>query len=150
MLPADESGQPDRGGLADPPGPTPGFMALLRFRSPDVAGLMAALRESVAVLAAKEGFRSAEICRAIDDPELVVLHMGWDTVGSYRRALSAYDVKVAVVPVISQAIDEPTAFEALHVRDARGAADAPGALAADAGTVRLGHASADVVPPAPS
>jgi len=150
MLPADEAGQPDRGGLADPAGPTPGFMALLRFRSPDVARLMVTLRESVAVLATKEGFRSAEVCRAVDDPELVVLHMGWDTVGSYRRALSAYDVKVAVVPVISQAIDEPTAFEALHVRDARGAADAPGALAADAGTVRLGQASADVVPPAPS
>ena len=135
---------------AEDVGPTPGFMALLRFRSPDVAGLMAALRESVAVLAAKEGFRSAEICRAIDDPELVVLHMGWDTVGSYRRALSAYDVKVAVVPVISQALDEPTAFEVLHVRDASGAADASGALAADAGTVSLGSASADVVPPAPS
>ena len=150
MLPADESGQPDRGGLAGPPGPTPGFMALLRFRSPDVAALMVTLRESAAVMAAKEGFRSAEVCRAVDDPELVVLRMDWDTVGSYRRALSAYDVKVAVVPVISQAIDEPTAFEALHVRDAHGAADAPGALAADAGTVRLGHASADVVPPAPS
>jgi hypothetical protein len=125
-------------------------MALLRFRSPDVAALMVTLRESVAVLAAKEGFRSADVCRAVDDPELVVLRVDWDTVGSYRRALSAYDVKVAVVPVISQAIDEPTAFEALHVRDARGAADAPGALAADACTVRLGQASADVVPPAPS
>ena len=55
-----------------------------------------------AVLAAKEGFRSAEVCRAVDDPELVVLRMDWDTVGSYRRALSAYDVKVAVVPVISR------------------------------------------------
>jgi hypothetical protein len=150
MLPADESGQPDRGGLADPPGPTPGFMALLRFRAQDVASLMVGLRESVAVLAAKEGFRSAEVCRAVDDPELVVLHLTWDTVGAYRRALSAYDVKVQVVPVISQAIDEPTAFEELHVRDARGAADATGALAADAGTVRLGHASADIVPPAPS
>jgi hypothetical protein len=117
-------------------GPTPGFVALLRFRSRDVAALMALLRESVSLLATKEGF--------------VTLELSWDTVGSYRRALSSYDVKVQVVPIMSQALDEPTAFEVLHVRDARGAADATGALAADAGTVSLGSASADVVPPAPS
>lgn len=131
-------------------GPTPGFVALLRFRSSDVAGLMALLRESVSLLATKEGFVDARVSRAIDDGALVTLELSWDTVGSYRRALSSYDVKVQVVPIMSQALDEPTAFEVLHVRDARGAADATGALAADAGTVSLGSASADVVPPAPS
>ena len=131
-------------------GPTPGFVALLRFRSRDVAGLMALLRESVSLLATKEGFVDARVSRAVDDGALVTLELSWDTVGSYRRALSSYDVKVQVVPIMSQALDEPTAFEVLHVRDARGAADATGALAADAGTVSLGSASADVVPPAPS
>lgn len=131
-------------------GPTPGFVALLRFHSSDVAGLMALLRESVSLLATKEGFVDARVSRAIDDGALVTLELSWDTVGSYRRALSSYDVKVQVVPIMSQALDEPTAFEVLHVRDARGAADATGALAADAGTVSLGSASADVVPPAPS
>jgi hypothetical protein len=131
-------------------GPTPGFVALLRFRSRDVAALMALLRESVSLLATKEGFVDARVSRAIDDGALVTLELSWDTVGSYRRALSSYDVKVQVVPIMSQALDEPTAFEVLHVRDARGATDATGALAADAGTVSLGSASADVVPPAPS
>jgi hypothetical protein len=131
-------------------GPTPGFVALLRFRTRDVAGLMALLREAVTLLAMKEGFVDARVSRAIDDGALVTLELSWDTVGSYRRALSSYDVKVQVVPIMSQALDEPTAFEVLHVRDARGAADATGALAADAGTVSLGSASADVVPPAPS
>ena len=131
-------------------GPTPGFVALLRFRTRDVAGLMALLREAVTLLATKEGFVDARVSRAIDDGALVTLELSWDTVGSYRRALSSYDVKVQVVPIMSQALDEPTAFEVLHVRDARGAADATGALAADAGTVSLGSASADVVPPAPS
>jgi hypothetical protein len=111
---------------------------------------MALLRESVSLLATKEGFVDARVSRAIDDGALVTLELSWDTVGSYRRALSSYDVKVQVVPIMSQALDEPTAFEVLHVRDARGAADATGALAADAGTVSLGSASADVVPPAPS
>ncbi len=131
-------------------GPTPGFVALLRFRSRDVAALMVQLRESISLLATKEGFVDARVSRAIDDGALVTLELAWDTVGSYRRALSSYDVKVQVVPIMSQALDEPTAFEVLHVRDAQGAADATGALAADAGTVSLGNASADVVPPAPS
>jgi hypothetical protein len=37
----------------------------------------------------------------------------WRDVGSYRRALSSYDVKVGAVPILSRAIDEPSAFEAL-------------------------------------
>lgn len=130
--------------------PAPGFVALLRFRSRDVPALMAQLRESVALLSTKGGFVNAHMVRAIDEPELIVLQIAWNTVGSYRRALSAYDVKVEVVPVISQALDEPTAFEVLHFRDAHGVVDAPGALAADASTVRLGSASAQIVPPAPS
>lgn len=131
-------------------GPAPGFVALLRFRTRDVPMLMSQLRESVALLATKDGFVNAHIARAIDEPDVIVLQVGWDTVGSYRRALSAYDVKVQVVPVISQALDEPTAFEVLHFRDAHGAIDARGTLAADAATVSLGSASAQIVPPAPS
>lgn len=138
MLPAPETGS------------APGFVALLRFRSHDVPALMAHLRASVALLSTKVGFVNAHMARAIDEPELIVLQLGWDTVGSYRRALSSYDVKVQVVPVISQALDEPTAFEVLHFRDARAVVDAPGAVAADATTVSLGSASAEVVPPAPS
>lgn len=131
-------------------GPAPGFVALLRFRSHDVPALVAQLRGSVALLSTKPGFINAHMARAIDDPELIVLQLGWDTVGSYRRALSSYDVKVEVVPVMSQALDEPTAFEVLQFRDTSGVVDAPGALAADAATVSLGSASAEIVPPAPS
>ncbi len=131
-------------------GSAPGFVALLRFRSHDVPALIAQLRAAIALLSTKVGFINAHLARAIDDPELIILQLGWDTVGSYRRALSSYDVKVEVVPVMSQAIDEPTAFEVLHFRDASGVIDAPGALAADASTVSLGSASAEVVPPAPS
>ena len=131
-------------------GSAPGFVALLRFRSYDVPALVAQLRSCVALLSTKAGFINAHLARAIDDPELIILQLGWDTVGSYRRALSSYDVKVEVVPVMSQAIDEPTAFEVLHFRDASGVIDAPGALAADADSVSLGSAAADHVPPAPS
>lgn len=138
MLPAPESG------------PTPGFIALLRFRSSDVPSLMVMLREAIALLSSMPGFVDARVSRAIDDAALITVAIGWDAVGSYRRALSAYDVKVQVVPLLSQALDEPTAFEVLHQRDGEGTADAPGALAADASSVRLGSASAQIVPPAPS
>lgn len=130
--------------------PVPGFVALLRFRTDDVPGLMAGLRASVSLLAGFGGFVDARVSRAIDDDRLVVMALGWRAVGDYRRALSSYDVKVNVVPLLSQAIDEPTAFEVLHVTDPRGVSDSVGALAADAGSVGLGEASAGFVPPAPS
>jgi hypothetical protein len=40
-----------------------------------------------------------------------VLTSTWENIGSYRRALSAYDVKVNAVPVLYRAIDEPSAYE---------------------------------------
>ena len=131
-------------------GPVPGFVAIVRFRSDAVPELMARLRDAVALLAQQGGFVHARVSRAIDDGALIVVELGWDTVGSYRRALSSYDVKVQVVPLISAAIDEPTAFEVLHAHDDSGVVDASGALAADADTVSLGGASTAYAPPAPS
>jgi hypothetical protein len=111
---------------------------------------MADLRDAAALFATFPGFVDARISRAIDEGDVIVLELAWETVGAYRRALSSYDVKVSVVPVISRAIDEPTAYEVLHVRDMSGSADARGALAADAHSVSLGSAADDFVPPAPS
>ncbi len=34
--------------------------------------------------------------------------------GAYRRALSTYDVKLAAVPTLSQALDEPSAYEVVE------------------------------------
>lgn len=62
-------------------------------------------------LAAQKGFVAGGIGRNLDDPALWVLHTQWRNVGSYRRALSAYDVKLTAVPVLSQAVDEPSAYE---------------------------------------
>jgi hypothetical protein len=49
----------------------------------------------------------------MDDPEIWVLVTSWEHVGAYRRALSSYDIKMHVVPLLSYAIDEPSAFEVL-------------------------------------
>lgn len=69
------------------------------------------LELAVGALSAQRGFLDAESGRNIDDPHLWVLVTRWTDVGSYRRALSAYDVKLAAVPLLSQSLDEPSAYE---------------------------------------
>jgi hypothetical protein len=69
------------------------------------------LEAAVGALAEQAGFVSAESGRNLDEPPLWVLVTRWADVGSYRRALSSYDVKVAAVPLLSRALDEPSAYE---------------------------------------
>jgi hypothetical protein len=81
-----------------------------RFRSDDLA-VLDELRAALDVLGEQEGFVEGRVGRNLDDPALWVMVMRWRDVGSYRRALSSYDVKVHAVPLLSRAIDEPSAFE---------------------------------------
>lgn len=67
-----------------------------------------------AVLAAQRGYVRGEIGRNLDEPGLWVLTTRWESVGAYRRALSTYDVKLGAVPVLSRAIDEPSAYEVVE------------------------------------
>jgi hypothetical protein len=60
------------------------------------------------------GFVDGSIGRNLDDPTLWALVTRWENVGAYRRALSAYDVKVRAVPLLSSALDEPSAFEVVE------------------------------------
>lgn len=62
-------------------------------------------------LAARPGYEGGEVGRNVDDPTLWVLSTRWEHVGAYRRALSAYDVKLHAVPTLSRAVDEPSAYE---------------------------------------
>jgi hypothetical protein len=66
-----------------------------------------------ALLAARPGYVGGAVGRNLDDPTLWVLETRWANVGSYRRALSAYEVKLGAVPLLSRAIDEPSAYEVL-------------------------------------
>jgi len=78
----------------------------------DGESFRAALATAHEALAACRGYAGGEIGRNVDDPELWVLTTRWADVGSYRRALSTYDVKLHAVPVLSRALDEPSAYEA--------------------------------------
>ena len=84
-----------------------------RFRVPlgegeDFRADLATARDA---LAACRGYVGGELGRNVDDPELWVLTTRWENVGSYRRALSSYDVKLHAVAVLSRAIEEPSAYE---------------------------------------
>jgi hypothetical protein len=89
------------------------MMVLNRFQvdEVDAAGFRAYLEAALAVLSAGAGYVDGQIGRNLDDPELWVLATTWVNVGSYRRALSSYDAKMSAVPLLSRAIDEPSAFE---------------------------------------
>ena len=67
--------------------------------------------DALASLAARPGHVEGRLGRNVDDPELWSITTTWENVGSYRRALSSYDVKVTAVPLLSRALDEPTAYE---------------------------------------
>ncbi|TAK68955.1 MAG: antibiotic biosynthesis monooxygenase [Actinomycetota bacterium] len=100
---------------------------------------------AVAALAARPGFVRAHVGRALDDPSAFLLQTQWSDVGSYRRALSSMDVKIAAVPLLSRALDEPSAYEILLAADGSGTVRSASDRAADAATVGLGA----LPPPSP-
>jgi quinol monooxygenase YgiN len=87
-----------------------------RFRVEDLDadGFAADARAALTALAARPGYVDGQLGRNLDDPGLWVLTTSWANVGSYRRALSAYDVKVTAVPLLSRAVDEPSAYEVVR------------------------------------
>jgi hypothetical protein len=68
---------------------------------------------ALAALAERPGYRSGRLTRALEDTTRWCLVTEWESVGTYRRALGGFDVKLYATPLLSQSIDEPSAFEAL-------------------------------------
>jgi quinol monooxygenase YgiN len=70
-------------------------------------------RTALEALAARPGCTGGHLGRAVDDPQRWTLTTTWRSVGDYRRALSAHEVKLHAVPLMYRAIDEPSAYEEL-------------------------------------
>jgi Antibiotic biosynthesis monooxygenase len=98
------------------------------------------------VLQSQTGFQTARVGRALDDGALWMVSTEWSDVGSYRRALSVYDVRVHAVPLLGTALDEPSAYEILEERHGESVTSAPTRRAADADQVGLGEAAMPAVP----
>jgi Antibiotic biosynthesis monooxygenase len=113
----------------------------------DAADFRDRARTALLTMRSQRGCRAVVLGRSVDDPTAWTLSMRWTSVGDYRRALSVYDVKVDVVPLLQHAVDEPTAFEELLAWDEeQGLVEAEPALAADAGSVSLGEAGTPRAP----
>jgi hypothetical protein len=65
-------------------------------------------------MASRPGHVASRLAQALDDPSMWVLVSEWVNVGSYRRALSSYDVKMASGALMGAVINEPTAYEPLE------------------------------------
>ena len=105
------------------------------------ASFLESARIALSALAAQPGALAGRVGRATDDPQLWLLTCEWESVGAYRRALGAYEVKMHAIPVMYRAIDEPTAFEVLRAVDPAGMTSGPTRRAADADEVGVGRAS---------
>jgi heme oxygenase (mycobilin-producing) len=70
-------------------------------------------RDALDVLAARPGFVRATLGRSTDDADAWVLVTEWQNVGSYRRALGNYEVKLRATPLLGEALDLPSSFESL-------------------------------------
>jgi len=97
-------------------------IAVIRLLLPvqEQAGAAERFRTALTALTAQPGCLRATAARSIDDPAVWVLSMSWQSVGAYRRALSAHDVKLNAVPLLHHAVDEPSAFEELLTWTPRG------------------------------
>jgi quinol monooxygenase YgiN len=86
-----------------------------RFRVPEgeAGAFRDDLEKALDVLSHQRGYDDGRLGRNVDDPELWTMVTRWADVGSYRRALSTYDVKLGAVPLLSRSIDEPSAYETL-------------------------------------
>ena len=86
--------------------------AIARFRveGSRQAEFMERLTIAHNALKACSGYLNGEIGLNTDEPGLIALVTRWENIGSYRRALSNYQVKVDAVPVLAEAIDEPGGY----------------------------------------
>ena len=76
---------------------------------------------ALGALAARPGYRSGQLARGLDDPTAWCLVTEWESVGAYRRALGAFDVRIHATPLLAESLDEPSAFEPLASAEPGGA-----------------------------
>lgn len=111
------------------------------------AAFLSAMDGALVALASQAGCQAATLGQSTDDPHLLLLRTEWAGIGAYRRALSAWEVKTQAVPVLSRALDEPSAFESVRQWDGERLVSSTAGLAADADQVSLGDAAGPDIAP---
>jgi hypothetical protein len=89
-------------------------IAVLHFRATEEPGpFQDRGHAALDALAARPGFVRGNLGRATDDEDAWIMVTEWESVGAYRRALGAYEVKLIATPLMAQAVEQPSAFESL-------------------------------------
>jgi quinol monooxygenase YgiN len=90
-------------------------LVVARLRPPaDDDSFRADIRRAIEALASRPGHMSTRVAQALDDPSAWVMVSEWADVGSYRRALSSYDVKMASGVLMGAALNEPSAYDVVE------------------------------------
>ncbi|WNV83378.1 antibiotic biosynthesis monooxygenase [Umezawaea sp. Da 62-37] len=115
---------------------------------PDVADFTARAGRALELLTARPGCTRGLLSQSMDEADRWVLTVEFDSVVAYRRALSPFEVREHVIPLLSEAlVDEPAAYEPVLVAAEGAVTRQVSLLAQDAGTVRLGEASGPTATP---
>ena len=91
------------------------MLVVNRFRVTDEDAFVPRAEAVVEFLAGCQGNLGADLLRNLDEPDLWCIASRWVNVGSYRRSFNGYQAKVTLVPLLSEAVDEPGAYD--HPRD---------------------------------
>jgi hypothetical protein len=74
---------------------------------------LAEAEKVIELFSRQPGFIAAKASLSLDEDHLAMLYLEFENVGAYRRALSAYDIKLEATLFLSNALDEPSAYEVL-------------------------------------
>lgn len=125
------------------------MLLICRFdiRAVDAPEFMDHAEHALRLLTAQTGCVGGELARATEDSESWVLSVRFDSIVAYRRAMSGFEIREHVIPLLSRARDEGTATHELIVTAAEGGTERhPSILASDAETVRPGEAGGPTEP----
>ena len=89
------------------------MIAFSRFRvAPDAeASFVSRAEAAVDFFRGRPGCVSAELVRNLDEPDLWAIVTRWADVGSYRRSFNGSEAKMALMPLLGEALDEPSAYD---------------------------------------
>lgn len=85
------------------------MLAVSRFQDPG-PGFEEQARLVVEFWQGREGCEWARLVRNLDEPGLWAIVSDWESVGAYRRSFNGFEAKMVLTPVLSRAIDEPSAY----------------------------------------
>lgn len=108
----------------------------------DAESFAARADRALELLTAQPTCIGGQLCRSTDAEDHWVLIARFDSVVGYRRAMSPFEIRELMIPLLSTAVvDEPAGYEVCSDATDGVVEHRVSLVASDAGTVRLGEAA---------